>query len=52
MAFFSYFLFGFRSPQSTPDLLIVVSDRIAKPFNRSGATRLVAVDISKVFDRV
>ena len=30
----------------------VVSDRITTVFNRSGATRAVAVDISKTFDRV
>ena len=29
---------GFRSSQSTADLLTVVSDRIARAFNRSGAT--------------
>ena len=34
------------------DLLTVVSDRIARPFNRSGATRGVALEISKVFDGV
>ena len=33
------------------DLLTVVSDRIARAFNRSGATRVVALDISKAFDR-
>ena len=33
-------------------LLTVVSDRIARAFNRSGATRAVALDISKTFDRV
>ena len=27
-------------------------DRIARAFNRSGATRAVALDISKTFDRV
>ena len=32
--------------------LTVVSDRIAGAFNRSGATRAVALDISKAFDRV
>ena len=51
-AFFSYFHYGFRSSQSTADLLAVVSDRIAGAFNRSGATRVVALDISKAFDRV
>ena len=29
-----------------------MSDRIARGFNRSGATRAVALDISKAFDRV
>ena len=28
-----------------------MSDRIARAFNRSGATRAVALDISKAFDR-
>ena len=49
---FSDFPYGFRSSQSTADLLTVVSDRIARAFNRSGATRVVALDISKAFDRV
>ena len=35
---FSDFQYGFRSSQSTADLLTVVSDRIARAFNRSGAT--------------
>ena len=52
MAFFSDFQYGFRSFRSTADLLTVVSDRIARAFNRSGATRAVALDISKAFDRV
>ena len=37
---FSYFQGGFRSSKSTADLVIVVSDRIVRAFNRSGATRL------------
>ena len=49
---FSDFQFGFRSSRSTADLLAVVSDRIARAFNRSGATQAVALDISTVFDRV
>ena len=49
---FSDFQYGFRSSRSTTDLLTVVSDRIARAFNRSGATRAVALDISKAFDRV
>ena len=49
---FSDFQYGFRSFRSTADLLTVVSDRIARAFNRSGATRAVALDISKGFDRV
>ena len=49
---FSDFQYGFRSSRSTADLLTVVSDRIARVFNRSGATQAVALDISKAFDRV
>ena len=49
---FSDFQYGFKSSQSTADLFTVVSNRIARAFNRSGATRTVALDISKAFDRV
>ena len=49
---FSDFQYGFRSSRSTADLLTVVSNRIARAFNRSWATRAVALDISKAFDRV
>ena len=49
---FSDFQYGFRSCRSTADLLTVVSDRIARAFNRSEATQAVALDISKAFDRV
>ena len=42
---FSDFRYGFRSSRSTADLLTVVSDRIARAFNRSGATPAVALDI-------
>ena len=42
---FSNFQYGFRSSRSTVDLLTVVSDRIARAFNRSGATPVVALDI-------
>ena len=49
---FSDFQYGFRSSRSTANLLTVVSDRIARAFNRSGATGAVALDISKAFDRV
>ena len=49
---FSDFQYGFKSSQSTADLLTVVSDRIAKAFNRSRATRAAALDISKAFGRV
>ena len=43
--------FYFRFPVAA-DLLTVVSDRIARAFSRSGATRAVALYISKAFDRV
>ena len=39
---FSDFQYCFRSSLSTADHLTVVSDRIARAFNRSGATRPVA----------
>ena len=46
------FQYGFRSSQSTVDFLTVVSERIARAFSRSQATRAVACDISKTFERV
>ena len=49
---FSDFQYGFRSSRSTADLLTVASDRIAGAFNGSGATRAVALDLSKAFNRV
>ena len=35
---FSDLQYGFRSSPSTADLLTVMSDRIARAFNKSGAT--------------
>ena len=52
MAFFSDFQFGFKSSGSTADLLSVVSDRIARAFNRAGPTWAASLDISKALDRV
>ena len=49
---FSDFEYGFKSSRSTADHLTVVSHRIARTFNRSGATRTVAFDISSAFGRV
>ena len=49
---FSDFQYGFRSSQSTADLLTVVSDRIARAFNMSGVTLAVALDILKAFEGV
>ena len=49
---FSDFQYCFRSSRSTADLPVVVSDKIARAFNKSGATRAVALNISKAFDRV
>ena len=46
---FSDFQNGFRSSQSIADLLSVVPGRNARAFNRSGATRAMALDISKLF---
>ena len=47
--FFSDFQYNLRSSRSTADLLTVVPDRIARDFNRSGATRAVALDRFKAF---
>ena len=49
--FFSDFQYAFRSSRLTADLLRVVSDRIARTFNRIRATQAVTLDISKAFDR-
>ena len=49
---FSDSQYGFKSSQSTADILTLVSDRIGRAFNRSGATQAVALDISKAFDKV
>ena len=38
--------------RSTAELLTVVSDKITRAFNRSGATRAVALDISKASNRL
>ena len=44
--------FGFRSSRSTAALLTVVPDKIAETFNRLGATRAEALDISEASDKV
>ena len=44
---FSDFYYGFRSTRSAAEFLTVVSDRIARVFNRSRATQAVVLDISK-----
>ena len=49
---FSDFQYGFRFSRSTTDLLTVAPDKIARTFNRCRATRTVALDIMKAFDRV
>ena len=49
---FSDFQYGFRSSQSTADLLAILSDKIARSFNRTGTPWVVALLISKAFDRV
>ena len=52
MWLFSDFHYDFWSSRLTADLLTVVSDRTAKAFNRSGANRAAALDMSRSFDRV
>ena len=51
---FSNFQYGFRSSQSTVELLksYGVTDRIARAFNRSDATWAVVLDISKAFNKI
>ena len=50
---FSDFQYGFRSSQSTADLLtVVVSDGFTIAFNRFGATQAVALDIFKAFHTI
>ena len=49
---FSGFQYGFKSSQSTTDLLTVVSGRVGRAFNRSGATQAVGLDMSIAFHRV
>ena len=49
---FSDLQYGFRASRSTADLLTVISDRIARAFNKIRATRAVVLDISKAFDRI
>ena len=46
---FSDFQYGFRCSPSTADLLAFVSDRIARAYNRSGATGAAALDISYIW---
>ena len=48
---FSDFQYGFRSSRSTADLLTVtvVSDRIVRVVNRTGAARAVALDYIQGF---
>ena len=49
---FLCFSVGFRSSRSTADLVTVASDKIGRAYYSSGATRAVALDISKTFGRV
>ena len=46
---FSDFQYGFRSSQSTAELLIVVSDRIARTFYRPRATQAGATELAIFF---
>ena len=45
---FSDFQHGFRSSHSTANLLTVLPDRVARAFNRPGAARAAALDISRL----
>ena len=50
--FLSDLQYGFRSSRSTADLLTVVFHRTATTFNRSEATRAMALDLFKAFGRI
>ena len=50
--FFSDSRYGFRSSRSTAYLSTVVSVRIDGTINRSRATRVAGLDMSKAFERV
>ena len=47
---FSDFQYDFSFSRSTTALLIVLSDRIIRAFNRSGGTQTESLDISKTFE--
>ena len=49
---FSDSQYSFRSSRSIADLLTVASDRTARAFIKSEATRAAALDTYKAFDRV
>ena len=49
---FPAFEYGFRSSQSTADLLTVASGRTARAFIRSWTTWAVVVNISRAFNRI
>ena len=51
MAFFSI-INGFRSSQSTVDLMAVLSDSIPRAFNRYVANQAVALGIFKAFSNI
>ena len=44
--------YGFRSYRSTADVLTVITHRISEAIAKGNHTRLIALDISKAFDKV
>ena len=44
--------YGFRPRRSTADILTVISHRISEALDRGFDTRVIALDISKAFDKV
>ena len=49
----NFFFFSISSIYGSPaDLLVFVSDKIARAFVRSGATQAVTLDISKAFNKL
>ena len=49
---FSDTQYGFRSARSTADLLTLITDKMYHALDKCGEAKLIALDISKAFDKV
>ena len=48
---FSDTQYGFRPARSTADLLTLITDKIYHALDKCGEAKLIALDISKAFDK-